>query len=454
MSRRPGRLEQWSFALGAFGQNLVYGISVSFVTYAFTDLLGITPAAVGLLFFVTRTFDALNDPLMGILADRTKTRWGRFRPWLLWTPIPIAVLTTLTFVRPELSMAGRVAYAATVYVLWSITYTLCDIPLWALSSAMTSDSAVRTSIITRARAMSMVGLALPTLAVPRIAQWASPADPAMGYPVAVAILVALAVPLMALPFFSTRERVSVASDHTSVRSILRLLAANRPLQIIVVAGLFNSLTFVAQATLVYFVNNNLRDPQLLPIFGGVGVVAITIGVAATPPVAARIGKRNTIVATGIIRSVLAAALYVAGYQDLVIAATLFALVYLLLGPWIVLQTSMIADAVDYGELVSGVRAAGLTFSFQTLLAKANAAIGGLVGATLLGRIGYQPGVLQAPGTLSGIFAMMTLLPAAGSLLSAIPFLWYRLGETEHRRIAGRLRRRRERRALVRRDSRG
>ena len=462
--------ERLSFGLGLLGQNIIYGISVGFMMYAFTDIIGLAPATVGVLFLVARSWDALNDPVMGVLADRTRTRWGRFRPWLLWTPLPIALFTALAFVNPGLTGRAAVAYAAVVYVMWGMLYTLNDIPFWALTSAMTPDSTERTRIITAGRALSMIGLGIPTVALPALAERLVRGGTSVsvhgvattgdvpnvsdvgtgeagaaglngvdtvvdalpgaalnaGYLPAVLLLLAVAVPLMTMAFFGTRERVSVPSSPVGFHALRRMLLANRPLQIIVLAGLLNSFTFVAQSMVVYFVTHNLGDPGLMVWFGGTGVLSLAMGVVVTPLFSERFGKRRVMIVTSFVRAAVGLLLYWSGYTYLPLAVGLYALLVGLMGPAVVLQTAMIADAVDYGERRTGVRSEAVTFSFQTFLSKANAAVGGLVGGILLERVGYEAGLIQSVATLRGIYAILTLTPAVAGIMSAIPFFWYPL----------------------------
>ncbi|MEX2445035.1 MAG: glycoside-pentoside-hexuronide (GPH):cation symporter [Alkalispirochaeta sp.] len=419
--------ERAAFGMGVLGQNVIYGISVGFMMFAFTDLLAIAPAAAGMIFLITRSWDAINDPVMGFLADRTRTRWGRFRPWLLWTPLPIGILTILGFVNPGLSPSATIVYGTAIYVLWGMVYTLNDIPMWALTSAMTPNTVERTRVITIGRALAMIGLGVPTVALPALAGLFSGTHaPSAGYLPAAAVLSAGAVPLMLFAFLGTRERVPVSGAPARVSELGRMLRANRPLQIIVLAGLLNSFTFVAQSMVVYFVTHNLGDPNLMIWFGGTGIAALAGGVAITPLFSERFGKRATMIVTSLARTVAGVLLYMVGYSDLSIAVTLYAIMVGLVGPTVVLQTAMIADAVEYGERTTGVRAEGVTFSFQTFLSKANAALGGMVGGVLLARVGYEAGMSQTVDTLWGIYAILTLTPAVAGAMSAIPFFWYPL----------------------------
>ena len=214
-----------------------------------------------------------------------------------------------------------------------------------------------------------------------------------------------------------------------------MLVANRPLQIVVLGGILNSFTFVAQSMVVYFVTNNLGDPGLMVWFGGSGILALAIGTLVTPLMSERVGKRATMIATSLARGVIALALYYVGYATLPVAVALYALLVGLMGPAVVLQTAMIADSVEYGARTRGVRAEGVTFSFQTFLSKANAALGGLAAGLLLDRIGYRPGPVQTMDTLRGIYAILTLTPALSGVMSAIPFFWYRTDGGDDAKVA-------------------
>jgi GPH family glycoside/pentoside/hexuronide:cation symporter/probable glucitol transport protein GutA len=436
------RGERLAFGIGLLGQNIVYGISVGFMMFAFTDIAGIAPATVGLIFLIARGWDALNDPVMGYIADHTRTRWGRFRPWLLWTPVPIGILTILPFAG---GVAGphAVAWAALLYLLWGIAYTLNDIPFWALTSAMSPDSAERTRIITLGRACAMVGLGIPTVTLPALAQrFATAGTSAVpgtvtgldgggsssgaGYLPAVVLLVVIAVPLMLVAFLHTRERVPAASRGPAPRELFGMLRRNHPLQIIVASGLLNSFSFVAQAMTVYFVTHNLADPGLMVWFGGTGILALAGGVLVTPILTLRWSKRAVMVATSLARAPVGVALFWSGYTNLSVAVGMYALLVGLMGPAVVLQTAMLADSIDWGAARTGVRAEGTVFSFQTLLSKANGALGGAAAGYLLARVGYEAGTAQSIETLQGIFTILTLAPAAAGILSAIPWFWYDL----------------------------
>jgi len=435
-SNGPDLRERTAFGLGLLGQNTIYGISVGFVMFAFTDIVGVAPASAGLVFLLARSWDAINDPVMGFIADRTRTRWGRFRPWLLWTPVPIGILTVLTFVSPGISGRAAVWYAAVVYVLWGMVYTLNDIPFWALTSAMTSDTVERTRIITVGRTMSMIGLGIPAVALPALAvHFADGRSAPAGYLEAVTVMVVLAVPLVLVAFAGTRERVPASPTPARIGPLIGMLVANRPLQIVVLGGILNSFTFVAQSMVVYFVTNNLGDPGLMVWFGGSGILALAIGTLVTPLMSERVGKRATMIATSLARGVIALALYYVGYATLPVAVALYALLVGLMGPAVVLQTAMIADSVEYGARTRGVRAEGVTFSFQTFLSKANAALGGLAAGLLLDRIGYRPGPVQTMDTLRGIYAILTLTPALSGVMSAIPFFWYRTDGGDDAKVA-------------------
>jgi sugar (glycoside-pentoside-hexuronide) transporter len=313
-------------------------------------------------------------------------------------------------------------------------YTLTDVPFWALTTAMSRDSGERTRLITMARIFAMAGTVLPTAFVPALADMLSPKDLAVGYRGAVGIIVVVAVPLMTLAFFGTRERVPASPDRLTLKTTFRLLKTNRPLQILVIAGLLNSITLIAQSGTIYFVTHNLGNAALMTVAGGVGALAVTVGIGLTPLFTKSYGKVAVMIGSTILRSVFAFILFFVGYENLVVTGVFYFVIYALIGPTIVLQSAMIADSVDYAEWRTGERAEGVIFSFQTFLAKITAGIGGLLLGIILSGIGYQAGVDQTPFALRGLFATMVLSPAVGGILLIIPFFFYPMSDKRHAEI--------------------
>ncbi|MBN2651255.1 MAG: MFS transporter [Spirochaetales bacterium] len=438
----PGReITAFSAALG--GQNILYGLQVAFIMYAFTEFLGLKPAAVGILFIAARVWDAFNDPIMGLIADRTRTRWGKFRPWLLVIPIPIAILTILNFVNPGLGSTGNLIYASIIYILWGMVYTLCDIPIWALTSAMSRDSDQRTKLISIARIVSMVGLILPTILVPAIADAVSPNNQYKGYLIAVIILCSVGGPLMILAFLGTTERTNISPDRLSFKKTLHLLKINKPMQLLILTAVLYSLVMVSQAAQIYFAAYNLGSDNKVTIIAGLTLFGMMLGMGFTPLLAKKIGKRKTVIYTGIIRAVIGVIFFMIGYGNEIVIYCFVFIFGVFLGPFVALQNAMIGDTVDYAEYITGERAEGITFSLQTFANKIESAFsGGMVGI-ILTLVHFVPPIEnqvqeQTEATLNGIFAMISIIPAIGSLIMIIPMIFYPLSEAKHAQIVAEL----------------
>ncbi|MEM6708711.1 MAG: MFS transporter [Pseudomonadota bacterium] len=426
--------EKYSFGFALLGQNLIFGLFFNYLLIFYTDVYGISAAAVGTLFLVARTWDAINDPLMGIIVDRTRTRWGKFRPYLLWTPLPIAIATVLCFTAFDVQPTTKLILAYTTYIVWSMIYTVNDVPIWALSSAMTQDSEARTSLITLARLLSLVGIMIPAIFVIPMVEYFGQGNDAVGYQSTAMVLAAAACGLMLLAFFNVNERVTPKTERPNLGQSYRALASNRPLQIIVLLSLLSVLGLVGQSLFVYFATYNLGDRGLLPTLFAVTAVGMIVGILPIPMLVRRMGKKQTMAALIVVNAMAAVVFFAVGYENLTLVYVLTAINSLPTGARTVLTTAMIADTIEYMQWRTGERSEGIIFSVQTFTAKITTAIGGFVGGVALTVIGYQPNATQSPDTLLWIFALVTLIPGVVGLLALWPLYFYELTEERYQAI--------------------
>ena len=418
------RKEIASFSAALGGQNVVFGIQASFMMFAFTDILLLAPAAVGTLFFIARLFDAANDPFMGIIADRTRSRWGKFRPWLLFVPVPLGVMTVLCFYNPQLGYGATLIYAYVIYFIWGILYTPSDIPLWSLAGVMTRNQDARGKLITIARIFSIVGAVVPLIFIPALAEWFSPDEPRQGYMGAVAVLMIISVPLMTLAFWGTTERVQSKRNPLSISDLFENLKINRPLQLvflfIIIAGLGTTSTGAA----IYFASYNLGDAKLVAPLSIALLAGIIVGMMFTLMMTRLWGKKNALIYVSLARFLILVIFFFVGYSSLPLVLLLSVLNGLCLGPILALVPAMMADSIDYAEHKTGKRFEGLSFSFMTFGNKAAAGIGAFAAGAMMALTGYIANQTQSAEALSGIFLIMTLVPALGVILSIIPILFY------------------------------
>lgn len=426
--------ERYSFGFAVLGQNLIYGLFLNYLMIFYTDVYGISAAAVATLFLVARSWDALNDPLMGIVVDRTRTRWGKFRPYMLWTPIPIAITTILCFTSPDISLALKLVLAYATYILWSMVYTINDVPLWALSSAMSQNTQERTGLISLARILAMVGIMVPAIFVIPLVDYFGAGDDAKGYLYTASLFAISAALLMFLAFFNTRERVPASAEKPSLKQSRDALLHNRPLQMIVLMSLVNVFSMAAQSLFVYFATYNLGDRSLLPTLMAITAVAMLVGMLPVPALVRRLGKKFTFGLLTVLKAATSIAYYLVGYGDLTMVYVMTFLNALMIGGTGIVITAMIADSIEYMQWKTGTRSEGIIFSVQTFMAKITTAFGGFVGGITLTFVGYVPNVVQSPSALAGIFLVLTLVPGIGGLLALLPLRSYELNEDRHAEI--------------------
>ncbi|MGF1751187.1 MFS transporter [Vibrio cionasavignyae] len=420
------RKQSFSFTAALGGQNIIFGIQLSFLMYAFTDILGLLPAAVGTLVLVARLWDGFNDPLMGILADRTNTRWGKFRPWLLFVPVPLAIVTTLCFYNPGFSYTGTLIYAYVIYILWGMLYTLTDIPIWALSTVMTRSSSARTKMVSIARSFSTMGILVPTILIPVLAEKFSPEDPSQGYFYSVAIFAVLSVPLITLAFFGVKERLVVKRPKIRLSDTVNVFRSNRPLQLVFLTMLCSSLTAAPVSAVIYFATYNLGDAKQMGIISLISMLGMIIGMAFTPMMIKRIQKKGVIIATSILRVALLSLYFYLGYDDLITVYIMTFVLATLNSPFLVLQPIMVGDSVDYAEWKTGIRSEGVAFSCMTFANKVITALGAFAVGLILSMTHYVAGTSQTQEAMDGIFLAMTVLPAISCVLMLIPIKFYSL----------------------------
>ncbi len=413
-----------SFSAALGGQNVIFGIQASFMMFAFTDILALAPVAVGTLFFAARLFDAANDPAMGIIADRTRSRWGKFRPWLLFMPVPLGIMTILCFYNPQLSYSSTLIYAYVIYFIWGIFYTPCDIPLWSLAGVMTRHNDARNKLITIARVFSMIGGVAPVIFLPVLAELLAPDDPRQGYLGAVALLVFACVPLMTFAFWGTTERVQSERTALSFSDLFENLKANRPLQLIFLFIIIGGLGTAPTGAAIYFASYNLGDAKLAGPLGLAWIVGIILGMSATLPIIRRWGKAKAMIYIACARILVLTGFFFIGYSSLPLVFLLSSLNGFFIGPMLAIVPAMMADSIDYAEEKTGKRFEGLSFSFMTFGNKAATGIGALAAGTMMSLAGYIANQEQSAEALNGIFLVMTLVPALGAFLSIIPILFY------------------------------
>ena len=437
------------FGLGAVGKDMVYALVSGFILYYYNDILGISGTFTGIMMMAARVFDAFNDPLMGVVVEKTNTRFGKFRPWIVTGTLTNALILYGMFAMPfSLTGTPMLIYASAAYVLWGVTYTLMDIPFWSMIPAITAPGTERENLSVIGRSCAAVGYAVPTiltmLLVVRLGGSEREGFSLFAAGVAVVFVVAELV-CVAL----VREKRVEAQESVSVRQMFSALIHNDQAMVVVVGIIvFNASLYLTTQLAVYFFKYDIGNSDLFSLFGTVGGVGQILSMVSLPLLRRRWGSKQILAgALGItIAGYLALfALSMAGVRAVApLAATAF-VIYIGFGLATVLTTVFLADTVDYGEYKTGQRNESVVFSMQTFVVKLASAVSVLIAGVGIDLIGLDDtAAVQSAGTLLGLRLLMVALPVAGLVFSVIYFMKkYRLTEEENARISEALRQRNE-----------
>lgn len=416
-----------------FGQNFVLTTVSTFILVYLLQYAGISTAGlavVTVIVTVSKVIDAILDPVMGSIIDMTRSRWGKLRPYILFSALPVALLSGLLFSVPDTSEPLKLVYFGVAYILWSLAYTVCDVPFWGLIGSAFSEPGARTRVIGFVRAFGAIALGLSTLGMPWIARGLSfSADTtSAGWSRAVFLTSIVGMGVFLLAFFFTRERQTTAiSTGLSFRLLVSTLLKNTPLLTVLLGSVLGFGRFIVQAGGAVFVVIAYGDEGTFTLVGAAIILGMVVSSFATPAILRRMPARTLIVGSTLIAAVIYLAMFFTGFQNLIAVLVYIFLTGLTLGIFLVTQATMIADSVDDAERRLGVRNDGISFATLTFVSKIMNAVAVLVFGLFVVAAGYENGVTVTPQMQGIVFASITLVPAVSCVLSAIPFLFYRLG---------------------------
>ncbi|HEX5870128.1 MAG TPA: MFS transporter [Longimicrobium sp.] len=420
--------EKVGYSLGDTAANFIFQTMIIFQLAFYTDTFGISAAAAGTLFLVVRVWDAIFDPIMGVIADRTNTRWGKFRPWILWTALPFGIMGLLTFTTPDLSPSGKLFYAYTTYIVLMMVYSANNLPYSALSGVMTGDVGERTSLSQYRFIFAMLAqLVIQGLALPMVNYFGQGND-ARGYQVTMGIFSVLAVIFFVITFSTTRERILPPPDQEqNVRRDFADLGRNRPWLVMFVLTLILFITLALRGgTVFYYFRYYVGRESLFSMFNVLGTSATILGVILSKPLSLRFGKRDLFIA-GLAGTTVFTAAFAVFPRDAVTA--MFATEMLrqfAYGFTIPLLWAMMADVADYSEWKNNRRATAIVFSAIVFALKAGLGFGGAIGGWMLSSYGYVPNAEQSERALDGIRLGMSVYPAIAFGLCAVCLFFYRI----------------------------
>jgi GPH family glycoside/pentoside/hexuronide:cation symporter len=417
---RLGWSERLGYGAGDLGFNLYWTTIASFLAAFYTDVFGLGAAAAGTLLFATRLLDAITDPLMGAIADRTRTRYGQFRPWLLVGALPLAAMGVLTFTTPDLSEGGKLIWAYASFSLLMLAYTVLSTPYSALSGVMSARSEERTTLNSLRFLFAFGGGALVNKFTLPLVDALGDGDPQRGWPLTMAVYGVIACGLFALTFASTRQRIAPPPSQSSTPTTdLRDLLRNRPWLILFGLAMLIMLTITLRAgSAYYYFTYWLKRPDLLPDYLLVQMLAYAAGAAAAPLLIRLFDKSRLLAVLMLLVAGLSFAFWFVGPEDIALIFALNILISLALGPKSPLTWSMYADSADYGEWKHGRRATAMTFAAATFSQKLGGSLGSAALLWVLAAIGYAANSAQSDASATGIQLLQTLVPGLFALLAA------------------------------------
>lgn len=445
--------EKIGYGFGDMASSMFWKLFGSYLMIFYTDVFGLPAAVVGTMFFITRIWDSITDPIVGVIADRTNTRWGKFRPYLLWLAIPFAVIGVFTFFTPGLGYTGKIVYAYITYSLMMLVYSGINVPYASLLGVMSPDPKERNTLSAYRMSFAYIGSFLALLLfMPMVNMFSEGskemADQQYEWLMGVVVIAVVCALLFYLCFLFTKERVKpIKEEQNPLKEDLKDLVQNKPWWIPLGAGIaalvFNSIR--DGDTVYYFkyfvVEENFGNITLLSIpfvlsglYLAIGQAANIVGVVIAAPVSNWIGKKNTYMGAMALATLLSIIFYWFDKDQLVWIFIFQILISICAGSIFPLLWSMYADCADYSELKTGNRATGLIFSSSSMSQKFGWALGSAMTGWLLAYYGFQANEVQSAESIHGIRMFLSFFPAIGTVLSVFFISLYPLSEKKIKQV--------------------
>jgi glucuronide carrier protein len=431
------RLPQlFGYAAGDAANNLVFSMQGMFLLLYYTDVVGISAAAAGTIFLVIRIWDAVADLFAGQLVDRTTSRWGKFRPWILFGSLPVLLLSVAAFSVPDLSYGWKIVYACVTYAALVTAYTMVNIPYGSLAAAMTQRPGERSKLAT-ARSMG-AAVAIMALAVVVSPQIEGAEDLQASLTTTTLVFVGIGAVLYLFTFLTARESVERDVTKISLMDGLRTLKGNRPLLMLCASSLvFLTGMFALQAVNIYYARDVLGDASSFMVLTVLSIGCMFLVAPAVPPLVRRLGKRRSYVIGGVVTMVGSAGVMFAPASTPWLAFVFYTVLGLGLGLVNTLMWALEADTVEYGEWKTGARTEGTTYAVFSLVRNSGQALGGAAAAYTIGLAGYTAGqAVQSEQALWGIRAAAGLIPLVTAGIAVAIMVRYPLTEAKFRELVG------------------
>jgi len=434
--------EKIGYGLGDMASSMFWKLFGTYLLFFYTDIFGITAIAAGTMFLITRIWDTLLDPVVGLIADRTQTRWGKFRPYILYTAVPFGIIGVLTFTVPNLSGPNKLIYAYATYTLMMVVYSVINVPYASLLGVITPNPNERNILASYRMAFAFSGSLFALAIIEPLVSYFGKKEISLqhSWQYAVIIIALICVALFIGCFLLVKERVRDAGQRRSTfKEDINDLLKNRPWWILLGAGIF-ALIFnsIRDGATIYYFKYFVYDSKAIELKNIVltlstlylitGQAANIIGVISASAISNKIGKKKTYATAMICSTVLSILFYWIGREHIITIFVFQFLISFWAGIVFPLLWSMYADIADYSSIKTGRRATGLIFSSSSMSQKLGWAIGGALTGWLLGLFGFKANIAQSLHAQSGIRLMLSFIPAAGAFISFIFILLYPLNE--------------------------
>jgi GPH family glycoside/pentoside/hexuronide:cation symporter len=421
--------EKFGYGLGDTASNIVFQVVINFMLYFYTDVFGITAAAAGTLMLVVRLFDAVTDPIMGGLADRTRTRWGSYRPYLLWVSVPYGLLAVLAFTTPDLSDGGKLIYAYITYALLMTAYTAINIPYSALGGVITKNTQERASVQSWRFMLAMVGGALVAASTLPMVEYFGNGNDQKGFQMAMVVLSVIAIACFVACFALTHERENPAAavERQSIFADFISLMRNDQWVIIAIVSFVWLISVAMKGGVTpYYVSYYLNSESSITLFMTSGMLMGVAGAMFANWMTRRYCKVMVMQRASFVLILVYTALALVPRDQYMLALVLSmgsSFVHMIIIPYLF---SAVADTVDYGLKRWGKGAMAMSYSGHLLALKIGIALGGALSGWILAYVGYQPNVEQTEAALSGIVFLYAWSSAIASVIVFVCFKFYRL----------------------------
>lgn len=427
--RLATKMEIFKYSFGGIGSNISFALLMSYLMFFYTDIFGISSISVGSLFLIARLIDAVTDPVMGMIADRTRTKFGKYRPWIIFIAPFLGLSVILLFFTPDIGYDQKVIYAYVTYILYSIISTMVNIPYHALTPVLSEDSNQRTQIASAKQMMAIpANLFVSVAALPLVAFFGDGKQGWLGLAIVVAVLTIISFWLCASG--AKRHDVIVEdsvkkTEKVSLKSQLSVIYRNKPLLLLMGAfGVQMLATAVSNSVNMYYMKYNVGRADLIPLIGLIGTFASVPVAVILPALSKRFDKKMIFIVGNIISAITCFLLFLTPVDHVVLVVIVSVLVTATAQVSGIIGWAMLPDCVDYAQWKLGIRGDGTVSSSLTFINKCGMAFGGLIAGAAMQAVGYVAGTQQTAIVLNSILTMKSIVPAAAYLIAIFLIMKY------------------------------